>query len=89
MKSQMPTPEEKIPPQALIDFCKQLDTDSELRARIKAANNPHQIIEIASSFGYNFSALELRVWSKELVSDCFPWAKLGNKWRRNFFTSKD
>ena len=85
----MPTPGASTPPQALLEFCKQLDSDNNLQARIKSAEKPHQIVNIASSLGLQFSVMELRVWSRELVADYFPWAKMGKEWRRNFFTSND
>jgi len=77
------------PPPALLEFCKRLESDPELQANVKATEQPQQIVDIASSLGLQFSVLELRVWSRELVADCFPWAKRGNEWRRNFFIGKD
>ena len=85
----METSRASTPPQALLEFCKQLDSDSSLQARVKSAENPQQIVDIASSMGLQFSVLELRVWPRELVTDCFPWAMMGDEWRRNFFISKD
>jgi hypothetical protein len=84
----MPTLGASTPPQALLEFCKQLNSDINLQARVKSVENPQQIIDIASSLGKHFSVMELRVWSRELVADYFPWATLGNKWRRNFFDQK-
>ena len=78
-----------IPPRALLEFCKRLESNPDLQARVKATEKPHQIVDIASSLGLQFSVIELRVWSRDLVADYFPWAKKGNEWRRNFFTSKD
>jgi len=85
----MPTPGASIPPQSLLEFCKRLERDPDLQASVKATEKPHQIVDIASSLGLQFSVLELRVWSRELVADFFPWAKRGNEWRRNFFIGKD
>ena len=85
----MSTQGASTPPQALLEFCKQLDSDSNLQARVKSAEKPHQIIDIALSLGLEFSVIELREWSRELVADYFPWAKMGKEWRRNFFTSND
>jgi len=82
-------PDVSTPPKALLEFCKQLEGDTALQARIKAAENPQQIVDIASSLGLHLSVLELRVWSRELATDCFPWAMMGDEWRRNFFISKD
>ena len=78
----------RSPPKALLEFCKRLEGDTALQARIKAAENPQQIVDIASSLGLEFSVIELRVWSRELVTDCFPWARMGHEWRRNFFIRK-
>ena len=83
------SPVSSSPPKALVDFCKQLESDSELQERVKATDKPQKIVDIASSLGHDFSVLELRVWSRELVTDSFPWAKMGHEWRLNFFTSKD
>ena len=80
--------QESIPPKELIEFCKRLNSDINLQARVKSVENPQQIIDIASSLGKHFSVMELRVWSRELVADYFPWATLGNKWRHNFFDQK-
>jgi len=77
------------PPTALLEFCKRLESDPQLQAKVTATEKPQQIVDIASSLGLQFSVLELRVWSRELVADCFPWAKRGNEWRRNFFIGKD
>jgi hypothetical protein len=82
-------PQASIPPKALLEFCKRLESDPDLQAKVKATEKPHQIIDIALSLGLQFSVLELRVWSRELVADCFPWATKGSEWRRNFFIGKD
>jgi len=73
----------------LLDFCQQVDSDNELQARIKATKNPQQILDIASSLRFEFSAEELRFWSRELTGPYFPWAAKGRKWRHNFFASQD
>jgi predicted ribosomally synthesized peptide with nif11-like leader len=80
-----PPPQENRPSDALFAFCRALEGDSDLQSRVKAAENPQTIIDIAKSKGYEISLLELRVWSRELVADYFPWATLGHAWRRNFF----
>ena len=85
----MHTSRRSIPPKALIEFCKRVESDPDLQSRVKTTEKPQQIIDIASSMGLKLSVLELRVWSRELIGDFFPWAKRGNEWRRNFFTSND
>ena len=81
------TPESR-PPEALLAFVKFLEKDEDLQSKIKAAENPQQIIDIAESEGFTISPLELRTWSKELTADYFPWASNGNEFRRNFFKRK-
>ena len=73
------------PSEALLAFTKFLEKDEDLQSKIKAAENPQQIIDIAESEGFTISPLELRTWSKELTSNSFPWASKGNEFRRNFF----
>ena len=73
------------PSEALLAFTKFLEKDEDLQSKIKAAENPQQIIDIAESEGFTISPLELRTWSKELSADYFPWATKGNEFRRNFF----
>ena len=74
---------------ALIAFCKLLEADSDLQSRVKAAENPKEIIEIAATVGHEISSMELRVWSRELSANYFPWATKGHEWRRNFFAQKN
>ena len=78
-------PPENRPPEALFSFVKVLEQDRDLQSKIKAAENPQQIIDIAESEGFTISPLELRTWSKELTANSFPWATKGNDFRRNFF----
>ena len=73
------------PSEALLAFTKFLEKDEDLQSKIKAAENPQQIIDIAESRGFAISSLELRTWSKELTANSFPWATKGNDFRRNFF----
>ena len=76
------------PPEALLAFIKSLEKEEDLQSKIKVAENPQQIIDIAESTGFTISPLELRIWSKELTANCFPWASKGNEFRRNFFKRK-
>ena len=73
------------PSEALLAFTKFLEKDEDLQSKIKAAENPKQIIDIAESEGFTISPLELRTWSKELTANSFPLATKGNDFRRNFF----
>jgi predicted ribosomally synthesized peptide with nif11-like leader len=72
-------------PEDLINFCQDLQTDSEMAAKVATAENPNQILEVASSLGYRISAPELRRWSNELSAPHFHWAGKGREWRREFF----
>ena len=76
------------PPKALVAFIKLLEQDGNLQAKVKAADNPQQIIEIAESTGCAISRMELRTWSAELAADYYPWATQGSEFRRNFFKRK-
>ena len=73
------------PPNQLMQFCKSLSEDKSLQLQVKAATSPNQIIELAACKGYEISHNELRSWSKQLAAPYFPWAEMGNEWRRNFF----
>jgi hypothetical protein len=77
-----------LPSEALAAFCKLLDETSDLQAKVRAADNPHQIIDIAASAGLEISYLELRIFSRELSAEYFPWAGKGHELRRDFFKSK-
>ena len=84
-----PTPSEgSSSSEALFAFCQLLEGDLDLQSRVKAAETPKQIIDIAGSIGHHISFVELRVWSRELAADYFPWATMGHEWRRNFFKRK-
>ena len=74
-----------LPPQALVDFCKRLDVDAGLSAQVKAAATPDQIVGLAQAQGFAISKLELRMFSRQLVADYFPWATKDNAWRHQFF----
>lgn len=76
------------PPEALVSFSKLLNGNRDLQAQVKAAQTPQEIINIAGSTGHQISLKELQMWSRELASDCFPWATMGYEWRRNFFKRK-
>jgi predicted ribosomally synthesized peptide with nif11-like leader len=76
---------EDHPSNELKEFCNALEQDSVLQAKVKAAENPQQIIDIARSIGCEFTLVELRIWSRELSGYYFPWAAKGSEWRRNFF----
>jgi hypothetical protein len=76
------------PSDALFAFCKALNESIDLQSKVKATENPQQIIEIAANAGHEISYVELRIWSRELSADYFPWATMGHEWRRNFFKRK-
>jgi predicted ribosomally synthesized peptide with nif11-like leader len=76
------------PSVALAAFCKTLGDRKDLQEKVKASEMPEEIIEIAASLGHEISHGELRIWSRELCSDYFPWAAKGHEWRRNFFMRK-
>ena len=78
------TPQSR-PPEALLAFIKFLEKDEDLQSKIKAAENPQQIIDIAESTGFTISPLELRTSSTDLSAHYFPWATRENEFRRNFF----
>ncbi len=76
------------PSEALLAFVKFLEKEEDLQSKIKVAENPQQIIDIAESTGFTISPLELRIWSKELTANYFPWATKGSEFRHNFFKRK-
>jgi hypothetical protein len=76
------------PPETLAALCALLDADADLQARMKAAQNPQEVVEIASSLGLEISPAELRIWSRELSAAYFPWTGKGHEYRRNFFTGR-
>ncbi len=82
------SPYEKLPSESFIAFIKFLEKDEDLQSKIKVAENPQQIIDIAESTGFTISPLELRISSSGLSADYFPWATKGNDFRRNFFKRK-
>jgi len=73
------------PSEELVRFCALLEADPELQRQVQAASNPHQIIDVAQAVDCPISVLELRIWSRELSADWFPWATMGHAWRRAFF----
>ena len=76
------------PSVSFIAFIKFLEKDEDLQSKIKVAENPQQIIDIAQSSGFTISSLELRSCSSDLSAHYFPWATKGNDFRRNFFKRK-
>jgi predicted ribosomally synthesized peptide with nif11-like leader len=79
---------ERRPSGSFVAFIKFLEEDEDLQSKIKVAENPQQIIDIAESTGFTISFLELRTCSKDLSAPYFPWANNGNEFRRNFFKRK-
>ena len=73
------------PPEILAALCALLDADSDLQVKMKAAKNPQEVVDIASSLGLEISPAELRTWSRELSAAYFPWGGNGHEYRRNFF----
>ena len=69
----------------LTRFCKSIEESTDLQSQVKEVKNAKQILAIAASNGYKISYKELRFWSKELKATYFPWAEMGDEWRRNFF----
>ena len=80
MKADIPAPSDQ-----LISFCRLLNESKKLQSQVKQAKTANQIIKIAESNGVKISHEELRFWSKELMASYFPWAEMGDVWRRNFF----
>lgn len=80
MTADIPSPSDQ-----LINFCSLLNESKKLQSQVKEAKTANQIIKIAESNGFKISQKELRFWSKELKANYFPWAEMGNEWRRNFF----
>jgi len=83
-----PAGKRELPSDSLFAFIMALEQDINLQSKVSAAENPRQIIEIAISLGHEISHGELRIWSRELSADYFPWAAKGHEWRRNFFMRK-
>jgi len=83
-----PSPPNNLPSEPFFAFIKSLSESVESQKKVKTADNPHQILEIASSMGYEIKLEELRVWSRELCADYFPWAQKGHQWRRDFFRQR-
>lgn len=78
-------PSEQLPPRPLIDFCKLVEADQGLQARVRQAGSAAEIQAIAQALGCPLSALQWRTWSRELSAPWFPWAGKSNEWRRRFF----
>jgi hypothetical protein len=78
----------KRPPDSLVEFCKCVDSDREKELRVRAFESPVLIIEYAEQLGFKFSLLQLRVWSRDLSADWFPWAGQSHQWRRDFFSKR-
>jgi predicted ribosomally synthesized peptide with nif11-like leader len=76
---------ENRPSKSFIAFIKLLEKDEDLQSKIKVAENPQQMINIAESTGFTISHLDLRTYSSDLSAHYFPWATKGNEFRRNFF----
>jgi hypothetical protein len=77
------------PPDALVTFCRNVDNDIDLQEKVKASDNPRQIVDLAEQLGFKFSLLDLRVWSRELSASWFPWSTKDRNWRRNFFKNEN
>ena len=81
-------PSTSEPTVALAAFCKTLDERKDLQEKVKACETPQEIIDIAASIGLEVSYEVLRIWSRDLSANYFPWAAKGHEWRRNFFMQK-
>ena len=80
-----PSSSENRPSKPFIAFIKFLEKDEDLQSKIKVAENPQQMIDIAESTGFTISHFDLRTYSSDLSAHYFPWATKGNEFRRNFF----
>ena len=70
---------------AINEFVDLLGKDKKLQSLVKATKTPEEILRIAESVGIKISRKQLRFWSGELKAPYFPWAEMGNQWRREFF----
>lgn len=69
----------------LRSFAVRLAADPGLAALISASQTPEQILELASSKGFEFNRQVMREQSPNLASRHWPWAGKGSPWRRQFF----
>lgn len=71
--------------QQLTAFSRHLSSDAQAAARVKASENPSQIVAIAAELGFSISldALRSRLW--DLQADHWPWAGESGRWRIRFF----
>ena len=73
------------PTDDILHFCDLLHTSKNLQLQVNKAKHPQEIIMIASSYDCDIDLEELRIWSKELKAQCFPWSGKEDQWRQNFF----
>lgn len=74
---------------AIKEFVDLLDKDVKLQTLVKRTKTPEEILRIAELEGTKISMKQLRFWSKELKAPYFPWAAMGNQWRREFFARRN
>ncbi|MCP9826868.1 Nif11-like leader peptide family natural product precursor [Synechococcus sp. EJ6-Ellesmere] len=70
---------------ALDRFCRAVAASPAHQARLKAAASPEEILAIAAELNFLFTRQTLRLCSRDLASDYWPWAQKGSIWRREFF----
>lgn len=70
---------------ALDRFCRAVAASPAYQARLRGAASPQEILAFAAELNINFSWQTLRLCSRDLAADYWPWFQKGSIWRRAFF----
>jgi hypothetical protein len=71
--------------QQLTAFSRHLCTDVQAATRVRSSGNAHEIVAIASDYGFTISVDLLRSKCWDLQGDHWPWARESGRWRLQFF----
>lgn len=75
--------------QAIAAFSARVEGNPELHRLISRALSPVEVVDLAASLGFRFTAAELRRASRDLATPYWPWASQGRGYRYQFFLAGD
>lgn len=66
-------------------FCRLVANNEAYQVRLRSCRSPETILRFALELQAPFSRQTLRLRSRDLAAEYWPWAHKGPAWRRQFF----
>lgn len=73
------------PSNNLVALALRVEADPQLCERLRACQTPADLLALAAELQLELPPRELRLWSRQLASPCWPWHNRGRDFRRAFF----